>query len=318
MRVIRVAEFGGPEVLRGEDVPDVVPGPGQVVVDVAVAGVLSVDAAIRAGQGGEYFPVRPPYVPGAGVAGTVAATGEGVSRSWTGRRVLAELDGGGYAERAVADAEALIPIPDTLGSPEAMALLHDGSTALALFEAVDVRPGESVLVQPAAGGLGSLLVQLAHLRGAHVIAAARGAEKLALAARLGADATVDYSVPGWEVKGVNVAFDGVGGILGRTAFEAVGPGGRYSSYGWSGGPPPAITREEARRRGVHVRGMEQLASFAPGRKTLATRMLTEAASGRITPVIGRTFTLDQAAEAHAALEGRGVVGKALLVIGSRG
>ncbi len=250
------------------------------------------------------------------MAGRVASVGTGADPAWIGRRVLADLDGGGYAERVVTSVENLIPIPETLGSPEAMALLHDGSTALALFEAAGVRAGESVLVQPAAGGLGSLLVQLARAAGARVIGAAHGKAKLDLVAELGADEVVDYGRPGWaeRVGGVDVAFDGVGGDLGRIAFEAVVRGGRFSGYGIAGGPPTTVSTEDARRREAVVRSMEQLATFAGGRAERAGRMLQDAAAGRIKPVIGGTYSLEQAAEAHRALEGRAVIGKALLLI----
>jgi NADPH2:quinone reductase len=322
MRAVLVTAFGGPEVLEMTSVPDVAAGAGQVVVDVAVAGVLSVDAMIRRGHGGDYFPVRPPYVPGVGVAGQVGSVGEGsdtADRAWLGRRVLADLEGGGYAERVVAPVERLIPIPDALGSREAMALLHDGSTALALFEAAGVRRGESVLVQPAAGGLGSLLVQLALAAGAHVVGAARGAAKLALVKDLGADAVVDYSTPEWtrrvsEIGAVHVVFDGVGGDIGRAALDIVAPGGRFSSYGMAGGAPTVVDPQDARSRGVRALGMEQLTGFAAGRKRRAERMLQAAADGRIRPVIGQTYPLERAAEAHDAIETRRLAGKALLLI----
>jgi NADPH2:quinone reductase len=318
MRVVQAKSFGGSEVLQETSVPDEEPGPGQVVVDVAVAGVLSIDTVIRRGQGGAHFPVQPPYVPGVGVAGQVHSVGEGIEDEWLGRRVLADIDGGGYAERVLTRVENLIPIPDELGTHEAMALLHDGSTALAVFEAAEVQHGEAVLVQPAAGGLGSLLVQLAHVAGAHVVGAARGSRKLELIKELGADTVVDYSLPGWTddvrdaVGTVDVVFDGVGGDLGRAAFETTGHGSRFSNYGFAGGASQ-IDREQARLRGVRTRGLEQLGEFAPGRAARARRILGEAAQGRIRPIIGQVYPLSRAADAHAALEAREIVGKALLV-----
>ena len=319
MRVIEVAAFGGPDVLRVKEVPDVRAEPGQVVVEVAAVSVLSVDAMIRSGNGGEVFPVQPPYVPGAGVAGTVTAVGADVDGSWIGRQVAAHLDNGGYAERVVAETGNVVGIPDGLGLREAAGVLHDGSGAVAIFEAVNVQRGETVLVQPAAGGLGSFLVQLAHNAGATVVAAARGAEKLRLAKELGADITVDYSTPGWadEIRettgGVDVAFTGVGADIGRAAFELTKRGGRFSNYGVAGGGPTSVAPVEARDRGVTVRGMEQLAEAIPGRMARIERTLGLAAEGSIRPVIGRTFPLEQAAEAHAALANRTVVGKALLI-----
>ncbi|OXM62840.1 MULTISPECIES: zinc-binding dehydrogenase [Amycolatopsis] len=313
MRVIEVERFGGPEVLRVKTVPDPHPGPGQVVIEVKVAGVLSIDTVIRRGEAGHLFPVTPPYVPGVGAAGQVTEIGEGVDPSWCGEWVLADVDGGGYAEQVVATPDQLIRIPAGVGLREAMALLHDGSTALAVFERVAVQRGERVLVQPAGGGLGSLLVQLAHAAGARVIGAARGAEKLETVRALGADAVVDYSEPGWasRVGPVDVAFDGVGGDLGRAAAELVVPGGRYSSYGWAGGAPVAVDEVKP---DVTAYGLEQLHDYAPGRHDRAERMLRLAARGAVRTVIGQTFPLTHAADAHRALEDRAAKGKTLLLI----
>jgi len=323
MRMVQVTRFGGPEVLVTSEAPDPVAGPGQVVVDVSVAPVLFVETQIRRGWGGEWFKVKPPYVPGFGVAGQVISVGEGVDPGWVGRHVVTNThEGGGYAEQAVAPAEGLIPVPDGLGLREAAALLHDGTTALGLAEGARIRPKEWVLVVAAAGGLGILLMQLAHVAGARVIGAARGKRKLDLARELGADAVVDYSEPGWPERvrdaargtGPDVVFDGVGGQIGRAAFEVTARGGRFSAHGAPSGAFAPIDPQEAERRGVTVRGIEQV-QFAPAdAKRLAERALSEAAAGRIRPVIGQTFPLERAADAHAAIEARGVIGKTLLLI----
>lgn len=315
MRVVRVAEFGGPEVLRAATVPDEVPGPGQAVVEVEAAGVLSIDTVIRSGQAGELFPVRPPYIPGVGAAGRVGAVGEGVDREWIGRRVLADVEGGAYAERVTTALENLIPIPAGVETREALALLHDGAGALAVFDRVGVRPGATVLVQPAAGGLGSGLVQLAGAAGAHVIGAARGSHKLRVVKELGAELAVDYTAPGWidQIGSVDVVFDGVGGDLGQAVFERVAPGGTYSNYGFAGGGFTEIDRDEAARRGVTAIGLEQLIEGRPHRKKWARRVLREAAAGRIRPIIGQTYPLEHAAQAHTAIENRDTIGKTLLL-----
>lgn len=319
MLVIRVEEFGGPEVLRPVEAPDPVAGPGGVVVAVEAAGVLTLDTIIRRGDAGPRFATPLPYVPGRGAAGRVRAVGEGVDPGWLGRRVLADVEGGAYAEQLAAPLTSVLPVPDGLDAAEAMVMLHDGGTALALFGDLGVRPGELVLVLPAAGGVGSLLVQLARATGARVLAAARGTEKLALARSLGADLAVDYGEPGWadavrrRVGQVDVVLDGVGGELGRVAFGLVGEGGRYSNYGVAGGPPTEVDPAEARSRGISVRGLEQLAEFGGGRRARQERMLREAARGRIRPVVGGRFPLAKAADAHTALQNREVLGKAVLV-----
>lgn len=265
--VVEVTRFGGPEVLAAREAPDPVAGPGQVVVGVSVAHVLFVETQVRSGWGGEYFTVQPPYVPGDGVAGEVISIGEGVDPAWVGRRVVARSgEPGGYAEQAAAPVERLIPVPDGLGLREAAALLHDGPTALALFENARVRPEDWVLVVAAAGGLGILLVQLAHAAGARVIGAARGERKLDLARQLGADAVVDYSEPSWAEQvqeatgeaGVDAVFDGVGGAVGQAAFGAMARGGRFSAHGAPSGAFARIEPQDAQRLGVTVRGIEQV------------------------------------------------------------
>jgi NADPH2:quinone reductase len=270
---------------------------------------------IRSGQAGEIFPVQPPYVPGVGAAGQVSAVGEGIDREWIGRRVLADVEDGAYAERVTTVLENLIPIPDGVGTREAVALLHDGAGALSVFDRVDVQPGATVLVQPAAGGLGSGLVQLASAAGARVIGAARGPHKLKVVEELGADLVIDYTTPGWidQIGSVDVVFDGVGGALGQAVLEIVAPGGTYSNYGFAGGGFTEMDRDEAAQRGVTAIGMEQLVEGQPHRKKWARRALEEAAADRIRPVIGQTYPLEHAAEAHAALENRDTIGKTLLL-----
>ncbi|MDQ3643000.1 MAG: zinc-binding dehydrogenase [Actinomycetota bacterium] len=341
MQVVQATRFGGPEVLMIREVPDPVAGPGQVVVDVSVADTLHLDTVIRRGQ----FPfpvVEPPYVPGAGVAGEVASVGEEVDGGWAGRRVvvrtgvpdsradtetvgqLAERDthAGGYAERAVVATRALIPVPDELGLREAAALINDGMTAMLLFEVAQVRPGEWVLITPAGGGLGSLLVQLAQASGARVVGAARGERKLDLARELGAEAVVDYSREGWpervreatDGKGPDVVLDGVGGQVGRASFEVTARGGRFVAYGAPSGEFAQIDPKEADQHAVAVVSLFELELTAADEKRLIERALSEVAASRIRPVIGQTFPLEQAADAHAAIEAREVIGKTLLLI----
>ncbi|WP_405141044.1 zinc-binding dehydrogenase [Sphaerisporangium sp. NBC_01403] len=352
MRVAQVTRFGGPEVLVTTEVPDPMAAPGDVVIDVSVADTLFVETQIRKGWGREFFSFELPYVPGGAVGGQVLAVGEGVDRGWVGRSVVASTSGGGgYAEQAVVPVEALIPVPEGLGLAEAVALLSDGVTGLAVFDAAGVKPNEWVLITAAAGGMGVLLVQLAHAAGARVAAAARGKRKLDLAWELGADIAVDYTEPDWAERvrkatggtnadsptdhnapdhtetghtgrgreavghtGPNVVFDGAGGEVGRAAFEITAHGGRFSAHGAPSGGFSPIDPDEARRRRVTVRGIQHVQLAPAERKRLAERALAEAAAGRMKPVIGQTFPLDRASDAHAAIESRDVVGKTLLVI----
>jgi NADPH:quinone reductase len=323
VRAVMVTRFGGPEVLSAVQVPDPVARSGEVVVAVSVADTLFLDTQLRRGWGGEYFSVHPPYIPGDGVSGTVARVGEGVDRGWIGRRVVAFTEGGGgYAEQAVAVADRVVLVPNELDLAETAALLHDGTTAFALLEGTGVSADEWVLVLAAGGGLGILLVQLARAIGARVIGAARGAAKLDLARAWGAERVVDYSHPGWQQKvhavtggrGPQVVFDSVGGQLGRQAFEIIADGGRFSAHGAPSGGFTPVDPEQARRRGISVRGIEQAQLSAQDRRRLTHQALREAAVGRIKPIIGQTFPLEKAADAHAAIEARTVVGKTLLIV----
>ncbi|MFF0578917.1 zinc-binding dehydrogenase [Streptosporangium saharense] len=318
-----MTRFGGPEALVPGEAPDPVAGPGQVVIDVSVAGVTFVETQIRRGVDKWHDKPALPYVPGGTVAGRVSSLGEGVDPSWSGQRVIADLGmTGGLAERAVAVAEDLIPVPEGLELPEATALHTDGSTAFGLAEGAGILPGEWVLVEAAAGGVGTLLVQLARATGAKVVGAARGTRKLDLIRDLGADAVVDYSTPDWAERvrevtdgvGPNLVFDGVGGEIGRTAFDVTANGGRFSIHGASSGEVTAIDPTQARQRGIRVIGVEQLFDFGPKMREWAQQAMSATVSGQIRPVIGQTFPMERAADAHAVIESRGALGKTLLLI----
>ncbi|MET7418478.1 zinc-binding dehydrogenase [Dactylosporangium sp. NPDC005555] len=311
MKAIEVARFGGPEVLRLRDVPDPVPGDGEVVLDVEAADTLWLETRVRAGGGAPFFPVTLPYRPGVGAAGTVH-----------GRRVLARLrhDGGGYATRVAAREDALFDIPDGVGAGEAAAVLHDGVTTLALLDVVKVVAGDRVLVTAAAGGLGALLVQAARAAGATVVAAARGPAKLAALRALGADAVVDYGVADWTdgvwdlTGGLDVVLDGAGGDYGRAAFDLVAEGGRFSSHGTPAGSFATADPDVARARGITATGIEAVQLAPDGFRAYLTRALAAVAAGRLTPLIGQTLPLDRAADAHAAIEGRTAIGKTVLAV----
>jgi NADPH2:quinone reductase len=322
MRAIQASEFGPPDVLVPRELPEPAAGPGQVVVAVTFAPVLFLDTQIRAGWGRDWFPVTPPYTPGAGAAGEIIAVGPGVDPDWAGRRVVADTPDGGYLERAAVGVDRVVALPEALGTAEAAALLHDGRTAMGLAEVADIQPEEWVLVLGAGGGLGILLVQLAHGAGARVIGTARGQRKVDLARDLGASVVVDYTHPDWPQQvlaatggtGPDVVFDGVGGEIGQAAFEITARGGRFSAHGAPSGAFAPIDRQEAGRRSITVRGIEQ-AQFAPAEaRRLTERALLEAAAARIRPIIGQRYPLACAADAHRAVEARDVIGKTLLEI----
>jgi NADPH2:quinone reductase len=314
-----VSDFGPPEVLVAGEVPAPVAGSGQVVVDVELANITFVETQLRAGR--PPHPAMLPALPvilGNGVGGVVAEVGPGVDDGFVGRRVVTSLGGaGGYAERAVAAAERLVDVPDGMALRDAVALLADGRTALMLVRMAEPQVGETVLVKAAAGGVGTLLVQLARNVGARVVALAGGERKLAVARELGADLAVDYRNDSWAqrvreaVGGVDVVFDGVGGAVGLAAFGLLRPKGRFCPFGMASGRATKVPAADARARGVTVlRGRAR-----PDELTELTRAaIQEAAAGRLRPVIGQEFALGDAAAAHAAIEARTTIGKTLLVV----
>ncbi|MGV9889636.1 zinc-binding dehydrogenase [Streptomyces sp. NPDC003395] len=324
MYAIRLHAFGPAENLTYEQVEDPVPGPGQVRVAVAAAGVHLLDTALREGVRGP-LPELPalPTVPGREVAGTVDALGEGVEPSWLGKRVVAHLGfaPGGYAERAVTEASRLHEIPPGLDAAEAVAMIGTGRTALGILQFADLGPEAVAVIPAAAGGIGTLLVQYAKNAGATVVGLAGGPAKTARVAANGADLAVDYTDPAWPGKvraflggrPATVVFDGVGGDAAREAVSLLGPGGRHLVFGWSAegvraGEPYLVDGVSEQVLGpvmlARAGGPDPL-------RTLELRALAEAAAGRLTPAVQR-FPLAEAAAAHHALETRRTTGKVVL------
>ncbi|MFB7724645.1 zinc-binding dehydrogenase [Nocardia sp. NPDC056100] len=329
MRVVEAKAFGDPEVLAVNEVPDPVAGAGEVVVAVAAADVMFLDTMLRSGAGRDYFPVHPPFVPGGAVSGVVESVGPGVDAEWIGRRVATPTADsgiasgtptGGYAEKVLAKADTLSIVPEDLTLDQAVALVHDGRTALAVADRAELRAGEWVLITAAAGGLGTLLIQLARTAGARVIAAARGEAKLALAQRLGAEAVVDYSRPDWvdQVReitgGVHAVLDGAGGRIGGDSVAALVPGGRLLGYGNAAGGFAAVDAEAAAARDITVLTLFDITAAGTDWVALHDRVQAEAAAGRLEVVIGQRFALEDAAAAHSTIESRAAAGRTILTV----
>ena len=320
MRAIVAEQPGTPDVLRPVTLPDPEPGPGQVRVAVNVAAITFIDTMIRAGSAiGP--PVTFPRILGNGVGGTVDLVGPDVDPAWIGVRVVTTTGGaGGYASVALAHTTDLHRVPVRLGLPEATALLADGRTAVGLHQATDIKPGETVVVTAAAGGVGGILVQLAKATGARVIALAGSAEKLDHARSLGADSTVNYRDRDWTARihtaaplGVDVVFDGIGAQTTTALFPLVRHGGRYAPHGAAGGSWGTIDSTAAAERDITVIPLAAIGSTPEDLFELTERALDLADRGTIRPTIGQTLPLDDAAAAHAAIEARATIGKTLLV-----
>ncbi|MFF1899631.1 zinc-binding dehydrogenase [Streptomyces sp. NPDC058206] len=332
MHAVRLHTFGPAEHLTYETTDDPVPGPGQVRIAVAAAGVHLLDTALREGMTGPFpAPAELPTVPGREVAGTVEMLGGSTDPGLLGNRVVAHLGTapGGYAELTVTDADRLHRIPPGLDEAEAVAMIGTGRTTLGILQFTDLGPDSIALVPAAAGGIGTLLVQYAKNAGATVIGLAGGPAKTAAVRANGADLAVDYTLPDWPRRvrahldglgrGATVVYDSVGGVTGRAAVDLLGKGGQHIVFGWSGeglhnGSPLAFTDEELTERGITSESVlgPAMMQKAGGLRVLEERALAEAAAGRLRPAVQR-FPLAEAAAAHRALETRGTMGKVVLV-----
>jgi NADPH2:quinone reductase len=261
------------------------------------------------------------------IGGRVIQVGPDGDQSLEGKLVVAHTNNnsGGYAEQVAVDVANVFLIPTELSVEQAVGVLRAGQTATGLLKAMNVKAGESVLITAAAGSIGIMLIQLAKVADAGiVIGAARGKEKLAMVSRIGADVAIDYSEDDWveqvrnatEGKGVDVVLDSVGGTIGRQAFEAMANGrGRLGIYGFSSGTYTQIETSQLTRRGLTVIGPLGIMFARPEQeqRSYADTALAEAAAGQLVPVIGQTYPLECAADAHAALEARQTIGNVLLI-----
>jgi NADPH:quinone reductase len=324
VRAIVVRERGGPEVLRLEDVADPVAGASEVVIRVQAAGVQLIEGRMLSGRPGPYPPPELPTTPGREVAGVVDEVGPDVDAAWLGRPVAAYLGAaGGYAARAVAPVAALRPIPDGVDPDQAVAMVATGRTAMAIVDLAQITADDVVAITAAAGGIGSLAVQVAHHAGATVVGLAGGAAKVDLARGLGADVAIDYLDPGWPgavravlgERRVTAALDGVGGAVAADLLNLVAPGGRMVLFGFAAGPMP-LTSGDLFRTGVTLSaavGARAAAQPESVQRAYGDQAMAALGQGRIRAVINPPFALTDAADAHRALEGRHTSGKVVLV-----
>ena len=328
MQAIQMRRFGGPDVLELIEKPTPSPGPGQVLVRVRAVGINLAETLMRENR----YAITPelPAIPGSEVAGTIERIGDGVSGLIANERVAVPLFAtgaylGGYADHVLADASLVVRLPDALSFEVATALMIQGLTALHLTKQIPPA-GKTVLVSAAAGGVGSLLVQLARRSGAKtVIGAASTPAKLEFVRSLGADAGVDYTKTHWTElvrsasggRGPDIIYESVGGEVTRACLGALAPQGELVIYG-------ALNIQDFHLDVPDLIGIifknQSLTGFALSplltRETLKAglaELFDLAVGGEIKVTIGGTYPLARAADAHRALEGRGTTGKLVLI-----
>jgi NADPH:quinone reductase len=322
MQAVRIHKFGGADALVVEEVEKPQPKEGEVLIKVAAVGVNYGEILQR--QGTYPIPVELPTILGSEVAGTVAALGAGVAEPPVGTRVLALTTNGAYAEYATANIERVVPLPPTLDFAPATALFAQGLTAfLMLTETANLQPGQTVLVNSAAGGVGSLLVQLAKLRGASmVIGTAGSTSKLDFIRELGADVAINYTDLDWAQQvraatggtGVNLAFDAVGGEIGAQTLSAIAPFGQLVVYGAASGSPTPYTAVQLSFTNLTLRGFA-IYGYSPQKLEQGLgELLNYTLSGKLALKVGASFPLAEVKAAHQALEGRATVGKVVLTV----
>lgn len=319
MKAIRVHELGGAEKLLLDEVEKPSPKTGEVLIKVAAAGINYADTMMRAGN----YLTKPdlPLTLGYEAAGTIAELGENVTELKIGQRVLATTSSGGYAEFATAKANQAILIPDELGFSEATALLVQGLTALGLLD--ETKPGQTILIHAAAGGVGSLLVQLAKHKGLTVIGTASSEKKLQLVAELGADFAVNYTEPDWtdevlkatDGEGADWIIEMVGGEIVAKNLKVLAKNGTMWVYGAASGEDFKVSVLSLMAKNHAIRGYWLMNESVENRVRFTKELLEHFGAGRLKIQVTE-FPLEQAREAHEALENRKTTGKVVLTVGN--
>jgi NADPH:quinone reductase len=321
MRAIRCNQYGPPDTLSIEELPDLVPGAGQVVIDVKAAAVNFPDVLIIENK----YQVKPqlPFTPGAEVAGVVRAAGEGVKLA-PGTRVVAYVGNGGFAQQAIAEAAACVPLPEGADFATAAAFtLAYGTSHHAVVDRAALRAGETMLVLGAAGGVGLAAVEIGKALGARVIAAASSEEKLEVCRRFGADATINYTTEDLrerikaltDGKGPDVIYDPVGGEYAEPAFRSIGWRGRYLVVGFANGEIPKLPLNLALLKGASLVGVfwGDYARREPKNNAAAfAEMVGWIGEGKLKPYVSKRYSLEETAQALKDMASRKVTGKIVI------
>jgi NADPH2:quinone reductase len=320
MKAIRVHELGGPEVLRYEEVPLPEPQAGQALIKIEAIGLNYIDCNFRIGA----YKTALPFIPGMEAAGTVEATGPGVADIRVGDRVVYAPHMGAYAEYAVVPAERLVPIPKDMDARTAAAALLQGMTAHYLAtRTYPLKRGDTTLVHAAAGGVGSLLIQIARMRGARVFGTVSTHEKAQVARAAGADEVILYADQDFAAEvmrltnamGVNVVYDSVGKTTFDQSLKCLAVRGVLALFGQSSGPVPPVDPLRLWKNSVYLT-RPALADYVGTRADLLERagdVLGWVMSGKLQVRISQILPLQKAVEAHRLLQARKTTGKVLLV-----
>ena len=311
MKAIQISEFGGPDVMKLVELPDPTPGEGEILLDVTAIGINYADTHQTENS---YLSAQTlPLVPGIEVVGT-----------HDGKRYLASVSSGGYAEKAVANKAVSFPIPDSVTDEQALCMLVQGTTAWHLLKTMGhLKSGQSVVVHAAAGGVGTIAIQLAKLWGAHVIAVTSSDEKSALATSLGADAVVDAKSEDLAKairsanggKRVDIVLEMVGGTTFDQSLLALADFGKIITFGMASRTAPQPVHP-----GSLMHGSKTISGFwlanCFGSKEMMNDVIEELfgliSAGKLMPVIGGTYPLNDAAGAHRAMLARETTGKIVL------
>jgi NADPH2:quinone reductase len=321
MKAIQVSKTGGPEALQLVDLPVPQPKSNEAVVKIAASGINFIDVHLRAGR----YKAPLPFVAGQEGAGVITAVGTDVKTARSGDRVAWSGVLGSYAEYVAAPAEALVPIPPGVSDQDAAAAMLQGITAHYLsHDTFVLKSGDTALIHAAAGGVGLLLVQMAHNIGTRVIGTVSTEEKASLARQAGADEVILYTQKDFEAetkrltggKGVDVVYDGVGQATFEKSMNVLRPRGMLVLYGASSGPVPPVDPAVLSQKGSIFMARTTLAHFTATRTELLARsgsvfgMIVE---GKLKLRIGHAYPLAEAQQAHRDLEGRKTTGKLLLI-----
>jgi NADPH2:quinone reductase len=320
MKAIRVQHTGGPEVMELTEVPLPQLKPAEALVKVSIAGINSIDVQFRDGR----LRTPLPFIPGQEGVGVVTAIGPSAKNVKVGDRVAWSGQLGSYAEYVASPEQHLVPVPAAISDEQAASAMMQGLTAHYLVnDAHKLKPGETALIHAAAGGVGYLVVQLAHAIGARVIGTVSSDEKAALASEAGADEVIVFTRQDFETevkrltdgKGVDVVYDGVGKATFEKNLNVMKLRGMLVLYGMSSGPVPPVDPAKLSDKGSLYMARTTLAHFTATRDELLARtsaLFAMIAEGRLKLRIAKTFPLAEAAQAHRDMEARAMAGKLLL------